>query len=161
MFYDYMQTDIGILEITASEDAVISIKRVHTQVSKPQQNQVTQACISELKEYFEGNLMSFTVPLDLSTGTPFYQQVWDKVCQVDYGTTQSYMDIALAIDNPGAIRAVGMANGKNPIPIIVPCHRIIGSDGSLTGYSGGLDMKKKLLMLENPRSFGMQASIFD
>jgi methylated-DNA-[protein]-cysteine S-methyltransferase len=99
---------------------------------------------AELWAYFAGTLHEFTVPLDLR-GTPFQLAVWQAVLAVPFGETRSYAAIAAAIGRPDAVRAVGAANGANPAPVIVPCHRILGSDGSLTGYGGGLAMKRGLL----------------
>ncbi|RJF35844.1 methylated-DNA--[protein]-cysteine S-methyltransferase [Pseudoalteromonas gelatinilytica] len=104
-------------------------------------------CISELNEYFNGERTRFTVPLD-TQGTHFQRQVWRALMDVEFGQSKSYQDIALAINNPKAVRAVGAANGKNPISIIVPCHRIIGANGKLTGYAGGLERKEWLLRHE-------------
>jgi methylated-DNA-[protein]-cysteine S-methyltransferase len=101
----------------------------------------------ELDEYFAGRLRAFSTPLAFD-GTPFQNQVWKQLCRIPYGETISYLDLAKRIDNPKAVRAVGMANGANPIAIIVPCHRVIGSNGSLTGFGGGLPVKKALLALE-------------
>lgn len=104
-------------------------------------------CINELNEYFNGERRRFTVPLD-TQGTHFQRQVWRALMDVEFGQSKSYQDIALAINNPKAVRAVGAANGKNPISIIVPCHRIIGANGKLTGYAGGLERKEWLLKHE-------------
>jgi len=104
-------------------------------------------CISELNEYFNGERRRFTVPLD-TQGTHFQRKVWHALMDVEFGQTKSYQEIALAINNPKAVRAVGAANGKNPISIIVPCHRIIGANGKLTGYAGGLERKEWLLKHE-------------
>jgi len=101
----------------------------------------------ELDEYFAGRLHEFTVPLDLR-GTPFQRQVWELLRGIPYGETRSYSQIAHALGRPAAVRAVGGANARNPVSIIVPCHRVIGSDGTLTGYGGGLDKKEALLKLE-------------
>ena len=103
--------------------------------------------LNQLKEYFAGRLQEFHVKMHLQ-GTDFQVRVWKELQQIPYGHTASYGEIAKRIDNPKACRAVGGANGKNPIPIIIPCHRIIGSDGSLTGFGGGLDLKKNLLKRE-------------
>lgn len=115
---------------------------------KDQPTSWLQQAVQELEEYIQNQREIFTVPLDLSHGTAFQQAVWHSLLAVPYGQTTTYGDIAQQIDNPKAVRAVGVAIGKNPISIIVPCHRIIGKDGSLTGYSGGLDIKIKLLTLE-------------
>ncbi len=101
----------------------------------------------QLTAYFEGRLRLFTVPLDLR-GTPFQCEVWRAVLGIGYGEVWAYSDIAAAIGRPQATRAVGAANGANPIPILVPCHRLIGKDGTLVKYGGGLDMKRRLLELE-------------
>jgi methylated-DNA-[protein]-cysteine S-methyltransferase len=102
---------------------------------------------TELDRYFAGRLREFSTPLAFE-GTPFQTQVWRELCRIPYGETISYLELAKRIDNPKAVRAVGMANGANPIAIIVPCHRVIGSNGSLTGFGGGLPVKKALLALE-------------
>lgn len=100
-----------------------------------------------LEEYFDGERRTFDLPLQL-TGNPFEQLVWDQLCRIPYGETVSYGTIARRIGQPGAARAVGLANGRNPIAVIVPCHRVIGADGTLTGYGGGLERKQFLLDLE-------------
>ena len=102
----------------------------------------------QLEEYFAGKRKAFDVPLDL-WGTPFQQEVWKALLRIPYGETRSYRDIAQSVGSPKAVRAVGGANGKNPVPVIVPCHRVIRSDGNLGGYGGGLDIKRELLDLEN------------
>lgn len=105
--------------------------------------------IDRLKAYFAGERVSFQdVPLDL-IGTPFQQQVWRALGQVPFGETRTYRDIAAAVGRPQAVRAVGAANGANPVPVLLPCHRIVGADRKLTGYYGGLAMKRKLLQLEH------------
>ncbi|NLE79029.1 MAG: methylated-DNA--[protein]-cysteine S-methyltransferase [Rhodococcus sp.] len=101
----------------------------------------------QLAEYFDGARTEFTVSLDLR-GTPFQRQVWEALRTIPYGQTWSYRDLAEALGRPNAVRAVAAANGKNPISIVVPCHRVVGSDGSLTGYAGGLGRKRTLLDLE-------------
>ncbi|WP_316558234.1 methylated-DNA--[protein]-cysteine S-methyltransferase [Methanimicrococcus hongohii] len=103
---------------------------------------------SQLEEYFSGERKEFTVPL-APAGTPFMKNVWEALCTIPYGKTATYKEIANAVGNPKACRAVGMANNKNPIAIFIPCHRVIGSSGKLVGYAGGTDVKQKLLILEN------------
>lgn len=103
----------------------------------------------ELKAYLAGKLRAFSVPVDLQ-GTPFQVRVWRALTAIRYGQVCSYADLAASIGQPKAVRAVGLANGANPVPIIVPCHRVIGSNGSLTGYGGGLHLKERLLLLERP-----------
>ncbi len=106
----------------------------------------------ELFEYLQGKRKTFTVPFDFE-GTPFQLAVWKALCEIPYGQTQSYSDIANHIQKPASVRAVGAAIGANPVLITVPCHRVIGKNGSLTGYRGGLDMKTQLLKLEREYSF--------
>ena len=103
--------------------------------------------ISQLEEYFAGKRTDFDVKLSLH-GTPFQQRVWAALRQIPYGTTQSYGELAKSLGKPNAFRAVGAANGRNPVSIIVPCHRVIGADGTLTGFGGGLGNKQRLLELE-------------
>lgn len=103
--------------------------------------------IRQLRAYFAGELEKFDLPL-APEGTPFQQKVWRRLCDIPYGETISYGELARRIGNPNASRAVGLANGSNPIPIVIPCHRVIGSNGKLTGYGGGLPIKEKLLALE-------------
>ncbi len=103
--------------------------------------------VRQLEEYFSGKRREFDVPLDLR-GTPFQLRVWEELRRISYGSTISYGELARRIGSPASVRAVGAANGRNPVSIIVPCHRVIGSNGSLTGYGGGLERKKVLLELE-------------
>ena len=103
---------------------------------------------AQIDEYLVGKRQRFTIPINLQ-GTEFQTAVWRTLQNIPFGETRSYKDIAAAIGRPKAVRAVGMANNRNPIVIIVPCHRVIGSDGSLTGYGGGLPLKQRLLELEN------------
>lgn len=116
-----------------------------------QDDERLQPYTAELIEYFQGNLLDFTVPHELQ-GTPFQLAVWDALREIPYGHTQSYSDIAHRIQKPASVRAVGAAIGANPVLISVPCHRVIGKNGSLTGYRGGLEMKTQLLQLENEGS---------
>lgn len=106
-----------------------------------------QPYAAQLIEYFQGSRQTFSIPFDFQ-GTPFQLAVWDALCGIPYGQTQSYSDIAEYIRKPAAVRAVGAAIGANPVLITVPCHRVVGKNGSLTGYRGGLDMKTELLRLE-------------
>ncbi|MER6330885.1 methylated-DNA--[protein]-cysteine S-methyltransferase [Streptomyces sp. NPDC014983] len=105
------------------------------------------AAQEQLDAYFAGELREFTLELGLR-GTPFQRSVWDQLTRIPYGETRTYGQLADALGNPGASRAVGLANGRNPVGIIVPCHRVVGSDGSLTGYGGGLERKRRLLDFE-------------
>ena len=112
-------------------------------------NAVTKEAKQQLSEYFDQQRKAFDLPL-APVGTQFQQNVWQQLCAIPYGETCSYADIAKQLNNPNAVRAVGSANGKNPISIVVPCHRVIGANGTLTGYAGGLTRKAALLTLENP-----------
>lgn len=109
---------------------------------------VLQETRLQLADYFAGKRRSFELPLDLSSGTAFQQSVWQALLQIPPGDTQSYGDVSRHIGQPGAVRAVGAAIGRNPISIIVPCHRVMGANGALTGYAGGLERKSALLRLE-------------
>lgn len=110
-------------------------------------NEILENLIKELTSYFEGELKNFTVPIDIK-GSPFQLDVWNALLKIPYGETTTYQNIAKVINNPNAIRAVGKANGENYLAIVIPCHRVIGSDGSLIGYGGGLNKKEKLLQME-------------
>jgi methylated-DNA-[protein]-cysteine S-methyltransferase len=112
-----------------------------------------EAAAEELREYFDRQRTQFSLQV-MRSGTPFQRRVWDLLLTIPYGETRTYAQVAEAIGNRAAVRAVGLANGRNPISIVVPCHRVIGSDGSLTGYGGGLDRKRFLLELENPVGWG-------
>jgi methylated-DNA-[protein]-cysteine S-methyltransferase len=150
----YYNSPFGIIELRAntgnqlthlsfiSDKQTIDLKHnVHTN------NVLTQA-IKQLTEYFSGQRTTFDLPL-APQGTLFQQTTWQALQSLTYGETQSYAWLANKINNPKAVRAVGRANGANPIAIIIPCHRIIGANGTLTGYAGGLSLKEKLLTLEN------------
>ncbi|MBO0440111.1 methylated-DNA--[protein]-cysteine S-methyltransferase [Candidatus Enterococcus ikei] len=124
------------------------------EIDDHQTNQFTKQAAEELSDYFSGKRTFFTVPLSIHSGTDFQRRVWNALSQIPYGETRSYLEIAQAVDSPKAVRAIGQANSKNPIPIIVPCHRVIGKNGKLTGYLGsseheGLNIKKFLLHVEN------------
>ena len=112
---------------------------------------VFRDAVEQLESYFAGERTEFDIELEL-VGTPFQRNVWAALLTIPYGETRSYGEIAIQIGSPGAFRAVGLANGHNPVGIIVPCHRVIGSNGSLTGYGGGLDRKCALLALEKSRN---------
>ncbi len=116
--------------------------------AEEKETQLIKETAKQLEEYFKGEREQFTLNLN-PHGTPFQQSVWQELLQIPYGETRSYKQVAERIGNPSASRAVGMANNKNPIFIIVPCHRVIGATGKLVGYGGGLDIKEKLLGLEN------------
>ncbi|WP_416825926.1 methylated-DNA--[protein]-cysteine S-methyltransferase [Ectobacillus polymachus] len=146
MFQTYYKSEIGWIEIKGSESAISSILFVDTP-DKEETNSILEACKQELDEYFRGLRREFTIPLS-SAGTEFQSTVWNALTTIPYGTVASYSDIATKIGNPKAVRAIGNANSKNPISIIVPCHRIIGKDKTLVGYAGGVWRKKWLLSHE-------------
>ena len=144
----FYQSPIGIVEIGGTDSAVTGLVFRDT---RPRETSGTPAVLAEalrqIEEYFLGRRTEFDVPL-LTKGTPFQEDVWRALRTVGYGKTASYRDIARRIGRPAAVRAVGAANGANPISIIIPCHRIIGSDGRLTGYGGGVWRKEWLLGFE-------------
>jgi O-6-methylguanine DNA methyltransferase len=107
----------------------------------------------QIREYLEGKRCAFDLPLDLR-GTPFQLEVWRALCEIPYGETRSYAEIAAAVGRPAASRAVGAANGANPLSLVVPCHRVVASGGGLGGYAGGLDLKARLLAMERSRAAG-------
>lgn len=146
----YVETPIGFLEIKGEPGAVFSIRFVEAdQETAIHKNSMVGKAADQLTEYFAGKRRSFDLSL-LPHGTPFQRKVWDALQQIPYGKTISYLDFTKQIGPAKAIRAVAAANGKNPIAIVIPCHRIIGRDGSLTGYAGGLHRKRFLLNLEAP-----------
>ncbi len=117
--------------------------------SAPEDVPLLQAVADQLAAYFRGELTDFDLPV-AAAGTPFQQRVWDALRQIPYGETRSYGQLAAEVGSPAASRAVGAANGRNPVSIVVPCHRVVGSSGRLTGYSGGLSTKEMLLTHERP-----------
>jgi len=151
MYMQFINSPLGPVKITASDSGITGISFVSTLfVSTVQQSQpsvLTDSAATQLNAYFAGSLSRFDLPL-AAQGTAFQQQVWRTLCTVPFGTTCSYADIARGISNVKAVRAVGAANGRNPIAIVVPCHRVIGANGTLTGYAGGLDKKAWLLKHE-------------
>jgi methylated-DNA-[protein]-cysteine S-methyltransferase len=148
IFKSILKTPIGLLEIRTNQKFLLSVTFVEneTQASKYQPDILKQALL-ELKEYFTGTRKEFKLKIS-PDGTNFQKLVWDKVEMIPYGSTKTYLDIALQTGSKNNTRAVGLANGKNPIPIIIPCHRVIGTNGKLTGYAGGLEKKKWLLLHE-------------
>lgn len=129
------------------EDLADWIRNAYPEAALERSDAVMEPYVRELHEYFDGVRQTFTVPLDVK-GTAFQLAVWKAIADIPYGETVSYSDVALAIGKPKAVRAVGGALGSNPVVIIIPCHRIIGKQGQLVGYTGGLDMKMRLLELE-------------
>lgn len=147
----YLKTEIGLLEIKGDHDGLKSVLFVDTP-EKKDKNEIPEALkdvVSQLTEYFNGKRKHFTLKLS-PEGTEFQKRVWKQLQEIPFGKTTSYQQIANKLGDPKVIRAAASANGKNPISIIIPCHRVIGSDGSLTGYAGGLHRKKWLLGFESP-----------
>ncbi len=159
----YYKTPIGTAEIVGDEDGIQSISVLDKDFSTPLRQaqcdtlEMTEGeipstlveCVNQLDEYFEGKRTEFDLKLN-PKGTDFQQQVWKELLNIPYGKTRTYLEQTKKIGDPKAIRAVASANGKNPIWIVIPCHRVIGSDGSLTGYAGGVWRKKWLLEHESP-----------
>ena len=161
-YISYLKSPIGEIKITADENSVNSILFVFndTEMEEENINDVLTQCKKELSEYFSGKRKEFEVPVT-QAGTSFQQRVWSELLKIPYGETVSYNFIAESLGDKKSIRAVGASNGKNQVSIIVPCHRVIGSDGSLTGYAGGLWRKKWLLNHEKEFSGGeLQMEMF-
>jgi len=146
--YAIYQTRLGRLRIQYSNSKITELSKVEfSAVNDGIRNALTDRAIKEINEYLDGIRTSFDISL-LYKGTTFQNKVWKELLKIPYGETRTYQDIAIDIGNPNACRAVGMACNKNPIAILIPCHRVIGKNKKLTGYAGGLDMKKLLLDVE-------------
>lgn len=143
-FYDF---EFGILKIGYTDTAITFFKQVDQIDVDNEHSTLSDLAFDQVREYLKGHRRTFDFPYELH-GTEFQKKVWNALCQVPYGETRTYKEIASVVGNPKASRAVGMANNKNPLMVVVPCHRIVGTDGNLIGYAGGLDMKKALLELE-------------
>ena len=160
-FYKRVSTPVGELKLVASERGLAGIlwqgDDPHGSRFLPQTQDEAHPVLIEterqLREYFAGERRSFTLPLDF-VGTEFQKKVWQALVAIPFGETRSYGDIARAIGHPQAVRAVGAANGRNPVSIVAPCHRVIGANGKLTGFAGGLEVKAFLLNLEMPTAAG-------
>lgn len=156
-----MDSPLGSITLAASASGLCGVwfeGQKHGPSAATRQSWTTEAhnpfiarTITQLKAYFLGHPIAFDAPLDLSMGTPFQQSVWHALLRIPAGSTLSYGDVARQLDKPQAVRAVGAAIGRNPLSIIVPCHRILGAGGQLTGYAGGLGRKQALLQLEGHR----------
>ena len=142
----------GYLKIGYDGDVITVLKKTDEMGTKGKRTELTDMVYHQVTEYLQGKRKIFTFPYELR-GTEFQKKVWEELCKIPYGETRTYKEIAVAIHNPKASRAVGMANNKNPIAIVVPCHRVIGTNGKLIGYAGGLEMKKALLHLEQVTIF--------
>ncbi len=160
MYTIFYESPLGILQITTTETDLQSLKffeeeqSSHLALRTSHDNiPIINTTILQLQAYFNKELKTFDLPL-APIGTPFQKQVWQALLEIPFGRTVTYKHIAQKVGKPKGSQAVGNANGKNPIAIIIPCHRVIGADGSLTGYAGGLDRKQWLLDLERPYKQG-------
>ena len=147
VYVTFLNSPIGRLKITSSEKAIIALEHEAEGEESEVLPAVLAECVTQLEQYFAGERQSFTVPLQVD-GTVFQQQVWQALQDIPYGEVCSYKAIATAIGNTKAVRAVGNANNKNKLPLLIPCHRVIGANGSLVGYALGLEHKQYLLDLE-------------
>ena len=146
----FIHTEIGRIAVTERDGRITGLYFEADAVPEPfelRETALLKEASRQLEAYFKGELKEFTLPLE-QEGTEFMQSVWRALCGIPYGETASYKDIAAAVGRPKAARAVGMANNRNRIPVIIPCHRVIGASGALVGYGSGLDLKEKLLELE-------------
>lgn len=153
----HIQTPLGIATIKGNENGIAAIAIADEGVVSEVIPSVLQEAVTQLQDYFDGKRTRFDFQLN-PVGTDFQQKVWKGLCEIPFGKTMSYLELAKQLGDVKAIRAVASANGKNPLWIVVPCHRVIGTDGSLTGYAGGLWRKKWLLEHENPST---QQSLFE
>lgn len=149
MYKIYHDSPVGLLEITADENAVTGLYFADSNGKRDDENtgNILKDCLAQLTEYFAGKRTVFDINVN-PAGTPFQKSVWNELLKIPYGETVSYGEIAERIGNPKSVRAVGLANGSNPVSIIIPCHRVIGKNGSLVGYGGGIENKRFLLELE-------------
>jgi methylated-DNA-[protein]-cysteine S-methyltransferase len=154
IYQTVLPSPIGPLRATAEDDRLTSLStndiaaRSGTHIERDDDNAVFRSLATQLESYWAGEPVVFDVPISLR-GTPFQTRVWNALRDIPYGHTISYGELARQVGQPSAVRAVGRANGANPIAIVIPCHRVIGGDGSLTGYAGGLERKRALLLLED------------
>ena len=151
LYFDHFESPLGLMQIAASEVAVKSIHFVDI-ITPKKTNPITSLAKDQLLAYFDGTLKTFDLPLE-ADGTVFQKTVWSALTTIAYAQTCTYGDIAKQIGNPKGMRAVGLANGKNPMTIVVPCHRVIGANGKLTGYASGTDRKAWLLDHERESLF--------
>lgn len=161
-FVAYMASPFGLLELRASVLGLQSITLIEgTSNPEPQvTNEHLEQAVQQLEEYFNGQRKVFNLTYDFIGAPVFYQEVWRTLMMIPYGKTRSYSDIAVRLGQPEAMRAVGQACHKNPLPIVVPCHRVIGKHGELGGYAYGLKIKMQLLHAENPSKFTEQGVLF-
>jgi methylated-DNA-[protein]-cysteine S-methyltransferase len=156
--YAYLYTPLGMLSLSGSDAGLHAVRFLDREASAPTAPAALATCLQEpyyqLKAYFGGELREFNLTCAPLVGTEFQRQVWAALADVAHGRTASYLDIAKRLNNPKSVRAVGAANGQNPLTIVWPCHRIIGANGALTGYAGGLVRKQWLLAFEQPEQQG-------
>ncbi len=150
------QSTLGPVAITTENDALVSLM-LHPRAQGAAPTGVAADAAEQIDAYLAGERADFDLPL-APAGTPFEEEVWRALRTIPYGDTWSYQQLADHLDRPGAARAVGRANGRNPLWVVVPCHRVIGSNGSLTGYAGGLDVKRRLLELESQAVVGVRTT---
>ncbi len=141
------ESPFGPIRMDYEGEMLVRLRTVEPTVQTGERTELTNRAMEQLREYFSGQRKQFELPYELR-GTEFQKKVWAALEAIPYGQTRSYREIAQAVGNPKAVRAVGAANGKNPMWIVVPCHRVIGADGGLTGYAGGVELKRALLELE-------------
>src|ERR1051326_7262882 len=147
LYKTYFESPVGLIEIAASHSGIVTVDFVKKRSGRAKNNEHTSACLHQLYEYFNKERKDFSLSFDLR-GTEFQKKVWNELLKIPYGKTISYLQLAINLGDRKCIRAAGTADGKNPIAIIIPCHRVIGTSGVLIGYGGGLDKKKFLLELE-------------
>ncbi|WDE05675.1 methylated-DNA--[protein]-cysteine S-methyltransferase [Thalassomonas viridans] len=147
MYIDYLDTPLGEMEIQATDEGVAQVIFCGQEKHPAKPSEITRRCREQLEQYFAGQRKAFDLPLD-PCGTEFQKSVWGCLQEIPFGQSLSYGEIADMLNNPKAVRAVGGANGRNPLTIVVPCHRVIGSNGTLTGYAGGVERKLWLLKHE-------------
>lgn len=157
-----ISSPLGKIRLTGSESGIsrLSFWEKDTVGELTEIPTCLKECARQLEEYFAGHRKEFNLKLDLGDAPAFHQEVWQMVRLIPYGRTRTYGEIAEIIEHPNAFRAVGHANGLNPLPIVIPCHRVIGKDGRLTGYAYGLDMKRWLLAHESPGKYMVQGELF-
>lgn len=141
------ESPFGPIRMDYEGEVLVRLRTVEPTVQTGERTELTDRAMEQLREYFSGQRKQFELPYELR-GTEFQKKVWAALEAIPYGQTRSYREIAQAVGNPKAVRAVGAANGKNPMWVVVPCHRVIGADGGLTGYAGGVELKRALLELE-------------
>jgi methylated-DNA-[protein]-cysteine S-methyltransferase len=158
-----ISSPLGKIHLEATEKGLsrISFWKADTEGDLTPVPDSLKDCVQQLEEYFNGTRKEFDLKLDFGDAPTFHQEVWKMVKLIPYGRTRTYADIAEVIDHNLAYRAVGHANGMNPLPIVIPCHRVIGKDGSLTGYAYGLEMKRWLLSHESPGQYMKQGDLVD